>query len=194
MDYPLSLSFKIFAISPQLAVTDATGRTVFYVRQKAFKLKESVTVFADREQTRPVATITADRILDISATYRLRAPNGDEFGAVRRRGLKSFWKAHYDVLRGDAELMSLRENNAFVKLMDGILTQIPVLGLLSGYVFQPTYDLVRADGSPVLRVKKRPAFLEGRFSVEKLRDLPPDEEALAILSILMMVLLERTRG
>lgn len=194
MNYPLSLSFKLLAISPQLSVTDATGRLVFYVRQKAFKLKESVTVFADREQTRPVATITADRILDVSATYRLRAPNGEEFGAVRRRGLKSFWKAHYDVLRGDVELMSLRERNAFVKVMDGILTQIPVLGLFSGYLFHPSYDLIRADGTPVLRVRKRPAFLEGRFTVEKLGELPPDEEALAILSILMMVLLERARG
>ncbi|HEX7120432.1 MAG TPA: hypothetical protein VF212_16685 [Longimicrobiales bacterium] len=194
MDYPLSLSFKLIAVSPQLSVTDATGRTVFYVRQKAFKLKESVTVYADREQTRPVAQMSADRILDISATYRLQAPNGDEFGTVRRRGLKSFWKAHYDVLRQDTELMSLKENNAFVKLMDGILSQIPVLGLLSGYVFQPSYDLARADGTTVMRVKKRPAFLEGRFSIEKLGELPPEDEALAILSILMMVLLERTRG
>lgn len=194
MDYPLALSFKLIAVSPQLSVTDATGRLVFYVKQKALKLKESVTVFADREQTRPLATISADRVLDISATYRFQDPNGDVFGAVRRRGLKSFWKAHYDVLRGDTELLSLREKNAFVKLMDGILTQIPVLGLLSGYVFQPTYDVARADGTPVLRLKKRPAFLEGRFSIEKLAELPPDEEALAIMSILMMVLLERTRG
>lgn len=194
MNYPLDLTFKIIAISPQVAVTDATGRLLFYVKQKAFKLKESVTIFADREQTRPVATISADRILDISATYRLRDLEGNVFGAVRRQGLKSFWKAHYDVLHQDIELLSIREQNPFVKLMDGILTQIPVLGLFSGYVFQPSYGVTRSDGTTVLRLKKRPAFLEGRFTIEKLADLPQEEEALALMSILMMVLLERSRG
>lgn len=86
MNYPLELSFKHIAIAPQLSVTDATGRLLFYVKQKAFKLKESVTVFADREQTQPVVTIAADRILDISATYNLQDLQGNTFGAVRRRG------------------------------------------------------------------------------------------------------------
>jgi len=194
MKYPLDLSFKLIALSPQLSVTDATGQLVFYVKQKAFKLKESVTVYADREQTRPVATIAADRILDISATYRFQDTQGNPFGAVRRRGMKSIWKAHYDVLRGETELLTIREQNPFAKVMDSILTEIPLLGLLSGYLFQPRYGVTRADGSPVLTLQKRPAFFEGRFRIEKVADLPPEEEALAIMSLLMMVLLERRRG
>ena len=58
MNYPLQLSFKILAIARQLSVTDTTGRLVFYVKQKAFKLKEAVTVFADAEQTLPVLSMT----------------------------------------------------------------------------------------------------------------------------------------
>ena len=194
MNYPLDLRFKFVAISPQVSVTNAAGRLVFYVKQKAFKLKESVTIFADREQTRPVARINADRILDISATYRLQDANGGLIGAVRRHGLKSFWRAHYSVLQRDVELMTIRERNPFIKVMDGIFGEIPVVGILSGYVFQPTYDVTRTDGTPVLRVRKRPSFLESRFRVERLGQLAPDEEALAIMSILMMVLLERSRG
>lgn len=194
MNYPLDLRFKFVAISPQVSVTDAAGRLVFYVKQKAFKLKESVLVFGDREQTRPVAKIDADRILDISATYHLRDSSGGDIGAVRRHGLKSLWRAHYGVLRQDTELMTIRERNPFIKVMDGIFGEIPVVGILSGYVFQPTYDVTRTDGTPVLRVRKRPSFLESRFRVERLGQLAPDEEALAIMSILMMVLLERSRG
>lgn len=194
MNYPLELSFKTFAVSPQVSVTDATGRLLFYVKQKAFKLKESVTVFADREQTQTVATISADRVMDISGTYRFRDPGGNGFGAVRRRGLSSFWKAHYDVLRNDAALMSIRENNALIKMLDGIVSQIPLIAVLSGYVLHPSYNVSRNGGTPVLRLKKMPAFWEGRFSIEKLGDIEPDEEALAVLSILMMVLLERRRG
>jgi hypothetical protein len=35
---------------------------------------------------------------------------------------------------------------------------------------------------------------EGKFTIERIGDIAPDEEAVATLSILMMVLLERSRG
>ena len=194
MDYPLTLTFKIIAISPQLAVTDAADRLVFYVKQKAFKLREQVTVFGDREQTRPVAYIRSDRILDISATYGFEDPQGKRFGALKRSGMKSIWRAYYEVLRGEETLFTIREDNALVKFLDGMLYQIPVLGMVSGYVFHPAYTVARPDGTRVLHVKKQPAMWEGRFTIEKLTDIGADEEALTTLSILMMALLERSRG
>lgn len=194
MDYPLSLTFKIIAVSPQMAVTDAADRLVFYVKQKAFKLREQVTVFADREQTKPVAHIRADRILDISATYGFEDPQGNRFGAVKRAGVKSIWRAQYEVMRGDTTLFTIREDNAFVKFMDGMLYQIPVLGLLSGYVFHPAYTVTRPDGTRVLHVRKEAAMWEGRFTIDRISDITPDEEALTTLSILMMTMLERARG
>lgn len=194
MEYPLGLTFKIVALAPQLAVTDARGDLVFYVKQKLFKLKEQVNVFADREQTRPVARIGADRVLDLSATYHFEDPQGRRFGAVRRAGLKSIWRAQYEVMKGDATVFTIREDNAMVKFIDGLLTEIPVLGLISGYVLHPAYSVTRPDGTRVLHVKKRPAMWQGRFTIEREADLTPEEEALATLSILMMVLLERTRG
>ena len=194
MNYPLTLTFKILALAPQLAVTDVDDRLVFYVRQKALKLREQVTVFGDREQTRPVAYIKADRMLDISATYGFEDPQGNRFGAVKRAGMKSIWRAYYEVLKGDATLFTIREDNALVKFVDGMLYQIPVLGMLSGYVFHPSYTVARPDGTRVLAIRKQPAMWEGRFTIEKFSDIPPDEEALATLSILMMLLLERSRG
>ena len=61
MNFPLELRFKILAIASQIAVRDASGNLLCYVKQKAFKLKEAVTVFGDEEQTRPLYTIKADR-------------------------------------------------------------------------------------------------------------------------------------
>lgn len=194
MNYPLTLTFKIIALAPQLSVTDASGNLVFYVRQKLFKLREAVTVFADREQQRPVANIRADRILDFNAVYGFEDPQGRRFGAVRRAGMRSLWKAQYEVLRGDTPFLTLREDSAFVRFMDGIMGDIPVLGMLSGYVFHPSYSVTRSDGTRVLHVKKQPALWEGRFTIEREAELTPDEEASAVLSILMMVLLERDRG
>lgn len=40
LNYPLTMSFKIVAINPQVTVTDTSGQVVAYVKQKAFRLKE----------------------------------------------------------------------------------------------------------------------------------------------------------
>ena len=78
--------------------------------------------------------------------------------------------------------------------MDGVLGDLPIVGLLSGYFFHPSYSVTRPDGRRVLHVKKRAALWEGRFTIEREAEITPDEEAPAILAILMMVLLERDRG
>ena len=192
--YPLQLSFKIIAIAPQLSVTDAGGRLLLYVKQKAFKLKEKVTVFADQEQTRPLYSIGADRIIDFQAQYDITTAAGGQIGAVKRRGMRSIWRAHYDVLRGGTAVLTIREANPWIRVLDNVLGEVPVLGMLTGYVFNPAYLVARADGTVVLRVQKRPALWEGKYEITRQAELPSGEEELALLGVLMMLLLERTRG
>jgi uncharacterized protein YxjI len=76
MHYPLELQFKFWALSPQLSVTDGHGSLVFYVKQKLFKLKESITVFGDAQQNNPLYSIKADRIIDFSASYNFASSSG----------------------------------------------------------------------------------------------------------------------
>ncbi|HCC20869.1 MAG TPA: hypothetical protein DEP88_06440, partial [Verrucomicrobiales bacterium] len=71
---------------------------------------------------------------------------------------------------------------------------IPILGMFSGYLFHPTYSATRPDGTIVMRVRKQPAFFEGKFTIEKLTDLSLQEEVNLIYSFLMLLLLERARG
>jgi hypothetical protein len=192
--YPLDLSFKIIAIAPQISVTDAGGRLLLYVKQKAFKLKEKVTVFADQEQTRPLYSIGADRIIDFQAQYDITTTAGGQIGAVKRRGMRSIWRAHYDVLRGGTPALTIREANPWIKVLDHVLGELPVLGMLTGYAFNPAYLVARPDGTVVLRVQKQRALWEGKYRVTKQAELASGEEELALLGVLMMLLLERTRG
>jgi len=195
INFPLALNFKKLALSPQISVTEAGGRLLFYVKQKAFKLKEAVTVFADAEQTQPLYTISADRVLDISARYHINEMSGFSLGTVQRQGMRSLWRAHYDILRGGGPVMAIREENPWVKVGDALFSEIPVLAIFSGYVFNPAYIVSRADnGQPLLRVKKEPAFLEGRYTITRTGELSENDERLAVLSVLMMTLLERHRG
>ena len=194
MEYPLNFSFKILAFAPQLAVTDAGGNLIYYVKQKVFKLKEEVTVFADQEQTRPLYKINADRVIDFSARYHFSDTTGTALGSVKRQGMKSLWKASYDILDGEDIVMKIVQENPWIGVVDSILEQIPVVGIATSYLFHPKYLISRADGTPVLRLTKQPAFFEGKFRLDKLADIGETEERRAILSLLMMVLLERARG
>ena len=194
LSYPLQLSFKIVAIAPQISVTDATGTLLLYVKQKAFKLREAVTVFADREQTRPLYTISADRLLDFSARYHVATAAGEPVGVVQRQGMRSFWKAHYEVERDGATVLAMREENPWVKVADGLFGEIPLLGALSGYLFHPAYLVTRPDGTAVLRARKQAAFFEGRYELTQLAELSQEDQELGLLAVLMLLLLERERG
>ena len=194
MEYPLGLSFKILALAPQISVTDASGRLVFYVKQKAFKLKEEITVFADAQQTQPLYTINADRVLDFSARYHFADVGGMRLGSVKREGMRSLWKAHYAIFEGEAAVMTIREESPWVKVLDGLFSGIPIVGMLSGYVFNPAFLVSRADGTVVMRLTKQPSFFESKFTIEKKDEMGKKEETRALLSLLMMILLERARG
>lgn len=196
MNYPLTFRFKLLALSPQIYVTDVAGNEVCYVKQKLFRLREKVEVHTDSSQRQLLCTIEADRIIDWSAKYTFRDAAGNELGAVGRRGMRSLWSAHYDVFApGMAEpLFSIREENPFAKLMDGFLSEIPLVGMFSGYLFHPKYLAARTDGTPVMRLTKQPAFFEGRFQLEHIGDASESEQTAIMLSYLMMNLLERSRG
>jgi hypothetical protein len=192
--YPLTFSFKILSFASQFSVRDSGNNLIAYARQKILALKEAVTVFADEEKTRPLFTIKADRIIDFSARYNFASEQGQNLGAVKRQGMKSLWKSTYDILEGDNPVMQIQEVNPWVKMADALLSEIPILGMFSGYFFHPAYQVTRSDGTPVMRMTKQPAFFEGKFTVEKLGVLNETEEQRVLLSLMMAILLERSRG
>ena len=192
MNFPLDARFKLFAIASRISVSDASGRVVLYSKQKAFKLKEAVTVFADEAQTQPLFKIAADRMLDISAKYHIHDMGGAEVAVLQRQGMRSLWRLHFDISIGGRSAYTVREENPWTKVLDELLGSIPILSLLTGYFFNPSYLVSRTDGPTVLRVAKRPAFLEGRFTLELTGpDTVPDA---VVVAALMVLSLERERG
>lgn len=195
MVFPLDLRFKLLALASQISVRDATGRLVFYVKQKAFKLKEAVAVYADEAQTTLLYRIAADRVLDISAHYQIEDQAGVPLGVVQRRGMRSLWRAHYEICRGGAPLFRIEEENPWIKLLDALLGELPLIGMFTGHFLHPAYRVTEAGtGTAVLRAVKRPAFFEGRFQIERTGAPGDDVEPLVVLSVLMLLLLERRRG
>ena len=196
IQYPLTLSFKVFALASQATVTDASGRTILYTKQKLFKFREHVEIWTDKSQGTRLAEIKANKVIDWSARFTSTDARGREIGSVGRKGWRSIWKAHYEVFNpGDTTPdFSIQEENAWVKVADSFLSEIPIIGIASGYLFHPSYLANRTNGQAAMRMTKQPAFWEGRFKIEKLGELTPREELNLFLSFMMLVMLERRRG
>jgi len=194
--YPLHLSFKILALASQATVTDTTGKTVIYTKQKMFKFREHVEIFTDKSKATQLADINASKVIDWSARYNSTDASGQPIGSVGRKGWRSIWRAHYETFNPGDDIpdFSIREENPGSKVMDSLLGGIPILGMATGYLFHPKYLATRTSGQAVMRLTKVAAFWEGRFKVEKIGELSPREELNLILSFLMLVMLERKRG
>lgn len=195
MNYPVELSFKILALASQIYIRDANGNIFGYVKQKLFKLKEDIQVFADENKTQMRFSIKADRIIDFSANYSFTDANGNFLGSIKRQGMRSIWKANYMIFdSSNQQVMEIHEENGWIKVIDSMVGQIPVLGMFTGYLFNPAYIVSRMNSETVLRLQKQPAFFEGKFQLEPKGEMTPQEDDLVLLSALTMVLLERMRG
>src|SRR5690606_33413416 len=96
-------------------------------------------------------------------SYHFTDPQGTDWGAVRRMGMRSFWSAHYEILQDGAVDMTISEESPLKKLIESLLGGIPVVGFIAVMLLNPSYVVCRPDGTPVLRLIKRPAVFEGKF-------------------------------
>jgi uncharacterized protein YxjI len=197
MQFPLFLRFKLVALASQIFVKDSNGNTVAYVKQKLFKLKEAISIFRDSTQAELLYKIAADRIIDLSPRFTITKADGTILGSIKRQGMRSFLKSHYDLYRGEnsqTPVGVLKEENAWVKFLDGLVSQIPLVGMFCGFFLNPTYVVLDQAGAPVLRIHKMKAFFEGKFKIEQLSVMQEGEVEFYTLAILMMTLMERSRG
>ena len=118
--------FKLFVNT--IRIFDETKTNMLlYVKQKAFKLKEDITMFADEEQTRPVIKINARNILDFSAAYDVTdVATGEKIGVLRRKGMmSSFVMDAWEILdKNDAVIGSIKEESMLLAMVRRYLANI----------------------------------------------------------------------
>ncbi len=195
LKFPLQFQFKITTLSNDFVALDSSGATVAYVKQKMFKLVDEIGVFSDELKVTKLFSINANKWVDFSATYTFTNDRGQEIGRIARKGWKSIWKSRYEIYDDKQKQdLLIQEENAWVKVGDAFLSEIPILGILTGYLFNPAYIVTRPNGTQVVRLKKEPSFFGRKFTVTKLNEFETGEEARIVLGLMMMILLERRRG
>ena len=195
INFPVSLTFNVSTLSNDFTARDADGRVLTYVRQKLFKLKEDILLYADDTKTEMLFQIKADRWIDFSAAYSITNAQGEELGKIARKGWRSLWKAKYILIdQHQQEQFIIEEENGWVKVLDGLLGEIPILGMLTGYIFNPSYAVTNLNREKVVRLQKKPSFFGRKFEINKLNTLDNDDDQRILLGLMMMILLERRRG
>ena len=196
LNYPLDFKFKITTLSSDFNITNRHGNYVAYVREKMFKLKEDVIVFNDESKSQELFRIKADRWLDFNASYSMTdLSTHKNLGRLARKGMRSIWKSQYDIIDENEKIkFQINEDNAWIKIWDSFVGEIPIIGMFTGYFLNPSYTVKDASGKEYFKLKKMPSLIGRRFQLDRLIDIDDEDESLVILSFLMMVLLERERG
>ena len=196
LNYPLDFKFKITTLSSDFNITDRHGNYVAYVREKMFKLKADVIVFNDDSKSQELFRIKANRWLDFNASYSMTdLSTHKNLGRLARKGMRSNWKSQYDIIAGNEKIkFQINEDNAWIKIWDSFVGEIPIIGMFTGYFLNPSYTVKDASGKEYFKLKKMPSLIGRRFQLDRLIDIDDEDESLVILSFLMMGLLEIERG
>ncbi|NOY26210.1 MAG: hypothetical protein GXP62_10100 [Oligoflexia bacterium] len=103
------------------------GNLRFFIKQKAFKLKEEITVYSDEAQKDAVLGIKARGIGDFSGTYDVAdKKSGEGVGAMKRQGLKSMFRDEWTIMDGaGTEIGTVKEDSGALALLRRFLPIIP---------------------------------------------------------------------
>ncbi len=103
------------------------GETVVgFSKQKAFKLKEDIRVYADETMGEEILSIQARQVLDFSAAYDIVDPrDGSKIGVARRKGMASLVRDSWEVLDADEMLIGqLQEDSTGMALLRRLLSNL----------------------------------------------------------------------
>lgn len=175
--------FKLLGAAFRLTTPD--GRLLAYSKQKAFKLREDIRVYADEAQTTELLYIQADRIVDFSAAYRVTdSQTGDHVGSLRRKGWTSLLRDTWELLDADGIVRGQVLEDSTWKAMVRRLTDLASLLL-------PQTFLIQVDGQTIATMKQNFFGIPPKYTV----DLRTDTDGLlprplAIAAVILLLAIE----
>lgn len=110
----------------EFSITDNSLNLVLYAKQKAFKLREEIKLFSEKEMTTQIMHIKARNIIDFSATYDVFESQTDvKIGTLKRKGFKSMLRDEWEILDSNDNVIGLaREDSMAMALIRRFLANI----------------------------------------------------------------------
>jgi hypothetical protein len=129
-------------------VLDPDEQLIFFTKQKAFKLKEDIRLFANEAMEEELLVLQARKVIDFGATYDVFDPVRNEtVGSLRRKGMKSMLKDEWIVFGPSEEPVALVKEDS---------TAMAVLRRLHEWftLIAPQAHHIEQNGLPVARYQQ----------------------------------------
>jgi uncharacterized protein YxjI len=123
--YSLRKKFLQF-LGASFEISDEQGNLVLFADQKAFKLREDIRLYTNKEKTEEILTIKARNIIDFSATYDVfDSTTGNKIGSLKRNGFKSMAQDEWFVLNNEEqETAKIIEDSLLLALVRRFVTNL----------------------------------------------------------------------
>ncbi len=111
---------KVFKLlGAEFRIMSEQGELLGISQQKAFKLKEDIRIYADRECQDELLLIKARQIIDFAAAYDvIDAQTGSHYGTLRRKGFASIIRDTWEIADPEGEQIgSVLEESAVLALL-----------------------------------------------------------------------------
>ncbi len=172
-------------LGPEFRFFAPDGKLAWFVKQKAFKLKEEITVFADEARNSPALGIKARGVLDVRGVYDVTdTRTGERVGSCKRQGFASLVRDTWEI-RGpdDALVATLTEDSLALALVRRFV--------LKAWLPQ-TFTVASPDGRDFGKIKQR----FNPFSLVYDADFGDDglDARLAVAATVLMLAIEGRQG
>jgi hypothetical protein len=174
---------KLLGASFDLRTMD--GRLLAYSKQKAFRLREDIRVFADEAQTVELLLIKADRIVDWSASYHVTdSQTGEPIGSLRRKGWSSMVRDSWEILDPEGVVRAHVLEDSSWKAMLRRVVDFAAL-------FLPQTYLIQVNGQTLATMRQNFMGIPPKFHVDLTHDtndvLP---RPLAVATVILLLAIE----
>ncbi len=145
-----TLRRKVFQlVGKSFRILDPNQKVVAFCRQKAFRFKEDLRLYTDESQSTELLRIQARSVIDFSATYDVKLPDGVSLGSFRRKGLAStFVRDAWRVFDASGkEIAKLEEEGSFVSLLRRYVDFV-------AFFFPQTFILRSDDGREIAHLRQ----------------------------------------
>lgn len=194
--YPLNFLFKITSVSNDFTATDASGKTIFFVKEDLFKFGNQVKVYSDESKKEVLYDLVSDKIIDFQQDFTIsNIQKKSLVGKVRKQTIQSVIKAIYHLQDSKGNhTYTIKKRKPSMRFLDYIFDElIPGIDIFSGYIFNSKYVVTDLNGKELIEIRKKPSFWERKFQIIKLTNETFNEE-LVILSIVLMIIQQRDKS
>lgn len=215
-NYPLTFSFSAFAISPNIEVKDASGKTLMTAAKKLISSKEEITVTTGAQ---PLFKIISQesRITDIPSNWDVMTADGKAIGVVDDDFISAVDTSKFTDSRFMNSMMQMQVERAlrlknlkmyWIKDTAGkklgliapekqslLLQQLPLYQIIRqlpfAFRFITPFYYIRLGEETVMKLQKKRTFFIDTYTLEASGKFREQDEQLLVPSVILAIVYER---